>query len=97
MVPRVPVTTYSWPGCNAGAEVEGVRVVESHLGERAGARLHERVVAVVVEGQVNAAGDAAGQILQALGEVGLGFDERSGGDQALGLGDRVGKWLGVHP
>ena len=80
-------------GLHAGAEVHGVGVVEAHLGERPGARLHERMVAVVVEGQVRAAGDAAGQVLQALEQIGFGFDERCGGDQALGLGDRLGQWL----
>ena len=84
-------------GLHAGAEVQRVRVVQAHLGERAGAGLHERMVAFVVEGQVGAARDAAGQVLQALEQVGFGFDERSGGDQSLGLGDRVGQWLGVHP
>ncbi len=80
-----------------GAEVQGVRVVEAHLGERPGARLHERMVAVVVERQVGAPRDAPGQILQTLQQIGFGFDERCGGDQLLGLGDRVGQWLGVHP
>ena len=85
------------PGLHAGAEVKGVRVVEAHLGERPGPRLHERMVAFVVEGQVGASRDASGQILQALQQVGFGFDEGSGGDQLLGLGDRLGQWLGVHP
>ncbi len=85
------------PGLHAGAEVQGVRVVQAHLGERPGARLHERMVALVVESQVGAARDAAGQILQALQQIGLGFDEGRGGDQTFGLGDRVDKWLGVHP
>ena len=97
MVPRVAGDDVFVAGEHAGAEVERVRVVEAHFGERAGARLHEGMVAVVVESQVGAAGDAAGQILQAFQQIGLGFDEGSGGDQSLGLGDRVGKWLGVHP
>ena len=84
-------------GLHAGAEVEGVRVVQAHLGERPGARLHERMVALVVEGQVGASGDAAGQVLQALEQIGFGLDEGGGGDQLLGLGDRLGQWLGVHP
>ena len=54
-------------------------------------RLHERMVAVVVEGQVRAARDAAGQVLQSFEQIGFGLDERCGGDQFLGLGDRVGK------
>ncbi len=97
MVPRVTGDDVLVAGLHAGAEVEGVRVVQAHLGERPGARLHERMVALVVEGQVGASRDAPGQILQALQQVGLGFDEGSGGDQLLGLGDRLGQWLGVHP
>ena len=84
------------PGLHPGAEVQRVRVVQAHLGERTGARLHERVVAVVVERQVRTSGDAARQVLQALQQVGLGFDERGGGDETLGLGDRVDQWLRIH-
>ena len=77
-------------GVHPGAEVEGVGVVQAHLGERPGARLQERVVAVVVEGQVRAGRDTAGQVLQSFEQVGFGLDERCGGDEFLGLGDRGG-------
>ncbi len=55
------------------------------------------MVALVVEGQVGASGDTPCEVLQALQQVGFGFDEGGGGDQLLGLGDRLGQWLGVHP
>ena len=51
------------------------------------------MIPVVVERDVGAGGDAAGQILQAFEEVGLGFDERCCGDEALGLRDRLGQRL----
>ena len=51
------------------------------------------MVAVVVEGDVRAGRDAAGQVLQAFEQVGLGLDEGRLGDQALGLGNGVGQWL----
>ena len=54
------------------------------------------MVAVVVERHVRACRDAAGEVLQTLEQVGFGFDERGGGDEALGLGDRVGQWLRIH-
>ncbi len=54
------------------------------------------MVAVVVERHVRAAGDAAGEVLQTLEQVGLGLDERCCGDQLLGLGDRVGQRCGEH-
>ena len=97
VVPRLPGDDVLVAGLHAGAEVERVRVVQTHLGERAGARLHERMVAVVVEGQVGASGDTSGQILQAFQQIGLGFDEGGGGDQSLGLGDRLGQWLRSTP
>ena len=56
-------------------------------------RLQERMVAVVVERQVRARRDAAREVLQTLEQVGFGFDERRGGDQLLGLGDRVDQRL----
>ena len=62
-------------GLHPGAEVQRVGIVQTHLGERPGTRLHEGMVAVVVERQVGAAGDAAGQVLQALEQIGFGFDE----------------------
>ena len=80
-------------GLHPRAEVHGVGVVQAHLGERTGAAVQERVVTVVVERDVRAAGDAASQVLQTLEQVGLGFDERRGGDEALGLGDGVGQRL----
>ena len=97
MVPRLPVTTYSCPGCTRVPKYMVSGLSRPILVNGPVPRLQERMVAVVVERQVGAAGDAAGQVLQALEQIGLGFDERCGGDQALGLGDRVGKWLGVHP
>ncbi len=54
------------------------------------------MVAVVVEAEVDAGRDAAGQILQAFEQVGLRLDMRRLGDQALRLGDRVDQWLGIH-
>ena len=47
------------------------------------------MIAVVVERQVRASRDAAGKVLQTFEQIGLGFDEWRGGDEALGLGDRV--------
>ena len=49
------------------------------------------MVALVVEGQVHAGRDAAGQVLQSFEQVGFGLDVRRGGDEFLGLGDRVGE------
>jgi hypothetical protein len=37
--------------------------------------------------------NATREILQALQEIGFGFDEGCVGDQFLGLGDRVDQWL----
>ena len=91
VVPRLPVTTYSLAGVNAGAEVEGVRVVQAHLGERPGARLQEWMVAVIVEGEVGTGRDAAGQVLQPLEQVGFGLDVWCVRDEFLGFGDRVGE------
>ena len=81
------------PRLDASAEVHGVGVVQPHLGERPGAAVQERVVAVVVERHTRAGRDAAREVLQSLQEVGLGFDERRCGDQTLGLGDGVGQRL----
>jgi hypothetical protein len=80
-------------GLHAGAEVHGVRVVEAHLREGTGAGVQEGVVAVVVEGHVRARRDAPREVLQSFEQVRLGFDERRGGDQTLGLGDGVGQRL----
>jgi len=52
------------------------------------------MVAVVVERHVGAGRDAAGEILQALEEIGFGFDERCGGDETLGFGDGVDQTAG---
>ncbi len=54
------------------------------------------MVAVVVEGQMRTSRNATRQVLQTLEQVGFGFDERCGGDQTLGLGDRVGQRLREH-
>ncbi len=51
------------------------------------------MIAVVVERHVRACRDASREVLQSLEEVGFGFDEWGGGDEALGLGDRVGQRL----
>ena len=83
-------------GLHPGAEVHRVGIVQAHLGERSGAGLHERMVAVVVERQMRTSRNAAREVLQTLEQVGFGFDERCGGDQTLGLGDRVDQWLRVH-
>ena len=72
------------------AEVEGVRVVQAHLGERPGAREQHRVIAVVVEHHVLAGRHATGEVLQPLEQVGFGLDMRCGGDQFFGLGNGVG-------
>ncbi len=84
-------------GLHPGTEVHGVRIVEAHLGERTGSAVQERVVAVVIEGNVRAGRDATGQILQPFEQIGFGFDERSFGDETFGLGDGVQKRLCVHP
>ena len=76
------------------AEVEGVRVVQAHLGERPGARQQHRVIALVVEHHVRAGGHATGQVLQPLEQVGFGLDMRCGGDQFFGLGDCGDQRLG---
>ena len=83
-------------GLHPGAEVQGVGVVQTHLGEGSGAGLQERVVAVVVEGDMGAVGDTAGEVLQALQQIGLGLDERRLTNQLLGFGDGVQQRLRVH-
>ncbi|MGC4049948.1 MAG: hypothetical protein QM757_11235 [Paludibaculum sp.] len=94
--PPPPANDVFVAGRHPGAEVQGVRVVQTHLGERPGARLQDGVIAVVVERQVDAAGDAAGQVLQSLQQVGLGLDVGCGRHQGFGLGDRVEQGLGKH-
>ena len=76
------------------AEVEGVRVVQAHLGERPGARQQHRMITLVVEHHVRAGGHTPGQVLQPLEQVGFGLDMRCGGDQFFGLGDCGGQRLG---
>jgi hypothetical protein len=78
---------------HAGAEVHRVGVVEPHLGERAGAALHEGMVAVVVEREVDAARYTARQVLQTLEQIRFGFYEGRVRDQLFGLGDRVPQCL----
>ncbi len=93
MVPRLPVDDVVTTGVHPGTEIEGVRVVEPHLGERTGAALQEGMVPLVVERQVGARRHAAGQILQSLEQIGFGFDVRGGGHQLLGFRDRLGQRL----
>ena len=84
------------PGLHPRSEVEGVRVIQSHLGERPGTGLQEWVVAVVVESQMRARRNTTGQVLQTLQQIGLGFDVRGLPDQSFGFGDRIYQGLRVH-
>ena len=92
----LPVTMYSWPGCTRVPKyiVSGLSRPILVNGPVPDCMKDGRVV---VEGQVGAAGDAPGEVLQALEKVGFGLDEGCSGDQLLGLGDRVDQWLGIHP
>src|SRR3977135_3383755 len=45
---------------------------------------------------MRARSDAAGEVLQALEEVGFGLDQRYGRDQILGFGDRFGQRCREH-
>ncbi|CFR77411.1 Uncharacterised protein [Mycobacterium tuberculosis] len=54
------------------------------------------MVTLVVEGQVHAARDAAGQVLQPFEQVGFSLDVRGGGYQLLGFCDRLAQRVGVH-
>jgi hypothetical protein len=54
------------------------------------------MVTLVVEGQVHAARDAPGQVLQSFEQVGFGLDVRRGGYKFLGLGDRFGEGIREH-
>ena len=83
-------------GVHPGTEVQGVGVIQAHLGERPGSRLQEGMVAVIVEGQMDAGRDTTGQILQSFEQVGFGLDVRCGGHQFLGLCDRIGKGIREH-
>ena len=80
-----------------GVEVQGVRVVQAHLGVRAGGRDEVREVALVGPGQLDRAADVAGQVVVAFGEILLGLDVRGAGDDRLGFEQRVGERLGEHP
>ena len=72
-----------------GVEVKSVRVVQAHLGVRAG-RLHEvREVPLVGPGQPQRRLDAARQVVVSLGEVLLAGDVRGARDDLLGLGQRL--------
>ena len=80
-----------------GVEVQGVRVVQAHLGVRAGGRDEVREVALVGPGQLERRADVAGQIVVAFGEILLGLDVRGAGDDRLGFEQRVSERLGEHP
>ena len=55
------------------------------------------MLAVVIERHMRARRDASRQILQALQQIGFGFDEGGFGDEAFGLGDGIGQRLRIHP
>ena len=79
-----------------GVEVQGVRVVQAHLGVRAGRGHEVREVALVGPGQLQRPLDAPGQVVVPLGQVLLGGDVRRAGDDLLGFGHRVRERLGEH-
>src|SRR5262249_48864536 len=79
-----------------GSEVEGVGIVEAHLGERARAAVQERMVPLVVERHVRTCRDAACEVLQAFQQIGFRFDMGGFGYQFLGLGDRLEQRLRIH-
>ena len=81
-------------GLHPAAEIQGVRIVQSHFGERPGSGEQHRVVAVVIEHHVRAGSHTTGEILQPFQQVRFGLDMRCGGDQLLGLDDGSDKRLG---
>ena len=72
-----------------GVEVQGVRVVQAHLGVRPGRRHEVREVPLVGPGQPERGLDAARQVVVPLGQVLLRADVRRPGDDLLGLGQRL--------
>jgi hypothetical protein len=77
-------------------EVEGVRVVQAHLGVRPGRLDEVREVPLVGPGQPERRLDAARQVLVALGQVLLGRHERGTRDELLGFGQRLSERLRQH-
>ena len=78
---------------NTRAEVQRVGVVQAHLGERPGAGMQERVIAVIVEGKMHATSDATREVLQTFQKIRFGFDMRCRTHQLFGFGDGVEQWL----
>ncbi len=79
-----------------GVEVQGVRVVQAHLGIRPG-RLHEvREVPLVGPGQPERGLDAACQVVIPFGQVLLRRHERGAHDDLLGFGQRLSERLRQH-
>ena len=77
-----------------GAQVDGVGVVETLLGELMG-RIHEqRLLEVIVERRLHRHPDPPGEILVTLEPIGLGADEGRVRDQLLRLRDRLLERLG---
>ena len=72
-----------------GVEVQGVRVVQAHLGVRAGRLDEVREVPLVGPGQPQRRLDAARQVVIPLGEVLLAGYVRGARDDLLGLGQRL--------
>jgi hypothetical protein len=79
-----------------GVEVQGVRVIQPHLGKRAGRGDEVREIPLVRPGQPQRGLDAAGQVVIPLGQVLLRGDMRGAGDDLLGLGQRLSERLRQH-
>ena len=84
------------PGLHAGAEIEGVGIVQTHFGERSGSGVQERMITVIIKRQMRAGGDTAGQVLQAFEQIGFGLDKRGLANQSLGFGDGVLQGLRIR-
>ena len=74
--------------------VERVRVVETHLGVRAGGLEQLRVRPAAVLAVLDHPAQRVQQVLESLGDVGLRAHVRRRADHPLGLRQRLGQWRG---